>query len=90
MTFWHLTSLVELPVSQLGSVLNRSCYSGQCISAEEKVKNNVGAPALVVIAFRSSRTLFQLEPAMFPTYLDTLDINRLACCWQPFHTVHGW
>ena len=58
-TFRCLTSLVALPVSQSRSVLNRSCNSGQCISAVEKVKNNVGAPTLVIIAFRSSRTLFQ-------------------------------
>ena len=57
----------------------RAWRSGQCMSADEKMKNNVGVPTCVIIAFRSSFALCQyaLAPLMFATYLDILLIKNL-------------
>ena len=53
------------------------CSSGQCMSAEEKVKKIVGAPLQAIIAFKSSRTLYQYAelPVTLLTYLESLDIK---------------
>ena len=55
MTFCRLIS----GVVSLNELLNNACRSGQCMSAEEKVKKNVGASTLLIIAFKSSLALCQ-------------------------------
>ena len=53
------------------------CSSGQCMSAEEKVKKIVGAPLQAIIAFKSSRILYQYTelPVTLLTYLESFDIK---------------
>ena len=54
-TFCLLSSFVQL--SDLFE--NKECNSGQCMSADEKVKKIVGAPLVVIIDFNSSLFLRQ-------------------------------
>ena len=75
-TFIHLSSLLVLWVV----IWNKSCNSGQCISADEKVKNNAGAPTWFIIALRSSLTFYQYAsvPAILPTYRDIFDMKTVV------------
>ena len=53
-TFCPLFSLVESDFPE-----NRDCNSGQCMSADDKVKTIVGTPVVVIIVLRSFLTLCQ-------------------------------